>query len=166
MYMPANYWMLEKLMAVLKEEKISGGFLDVGCGRGRIMAVAASNGFNPVTGVDFAEELAASARENIFQIQSFYPDTHFEIYCEDILQYKLQPETKVIFLFNPFNNLVLNPFLQQVNEHLKQFPRSLYIVYMNPQYRTMMADAGFEEIYYLKKLKHLEGAVYIKKVDR
>ena len=71
-YMPASYDLLEAVFNRLKNEKLSH-FIDIGCGKGRTMAVAAYYGFNKVSGIDFSKELCQAAVENLEKVKLKLP---------------------------------------------------------------------------------------------
>ena len=54
-YMPVNYFTIEHLFTHLPKQARQGSLLDIGCGKGRAMCVAASYGFQKVIGIDFAK---------------------------------------------------------------------------------------------------------------
>ena len=64
-YMPASYDMLELVFSALKDQQLQH-FVDLGCGRGRAMAVAAHFGFTKITGIEFSEQLSDQATKNLF----------------------------------------------------------------------------------------------------
>src|SRR5580765_7878987 len=47
-YMPVNYYMVEKMMEDIRKDSPGDVFLDIGCGKGRAMAVAAYHGFKKI----------------------------------------------------------------------------------------------------------------------
>ncbi len=45
---------------------------------------------------------------------------------------------------------------------LKNNPRKIYVVYLNPLYKEMFLSAGFEEEYFVKKMEFLEFCILSK----
>ena len=64
-YQGANYFLLEKVFSYLQNINANKNIVDFGCGKGRVLVVAAYYGFNKITGIDFAKELCDEARKNI-----------------------------------------------------------------------------------------------------
>ena len=64
-YMPVNYFTIEQLFTHLPKQARQGSLLDIGCGKGRAMGVAASFGFQKVIGIDFAKEMIDAAEKNL-----------------------------------------------------------------------------------------------------
>lgn len=163
-YEALNYFVLENLLAnfrnLFPEEK---SLIDVGAGKGRVMVVAAHYGFTKITGVDFAKELCAAAKENISKIEPKFPDTTFTVHCRDILSYPINAGDKVFFLFNPFNEEVLAKFLMNVEDSLLKFPRPVYFIYANPKHGELLLEKKFEIVYRIKKLRLLEGIIAVRR---
>ena len=71
-YMPVSYTLLEEAFKQLNfnkpqttNHKQQTHFLDIGCGKGRALCVAAHQGFKKLTGLDFAKDLCEAAKENL-----------------------------------------------------------------------------------------------------
>jgi hypothetical protein len=159
-YQPVNYYTAEMLMNQLDKNDVKGAFLDIGCGRGRLLAIAASYGFKNIIGIDFSAQLCHEAIGQSYKIEENYPDAAITVECEDARTYEIPNEVSVIFMFNPFDDLVMNDFLTCVRKTLDDYPRKIKILYANPVCRKQLLDAGFSETYHFIKLKWLEGSVF------
>jgi hypothetical protein len=42
---------------------------------------------------------------------------------------------------------------------LKEYPREVYVVYINPIHKEIFMSAGFEQIFHLQKFKYIEGSI-------
>ena len=78
-YMPVNYFTIEQLLAHIPENAKQGTFLDIGCGKGRAICVAAYFGFGNVLGIDFAKEMIDAAEKNLKQTKLFYPQFQYTL---------------------------------------------------------------------------------------
>jgi len=165
-YEALNYFILENLLEnfckLFPQEK---SLIDVGSGKGRVMVAAAHYGFKNIIGVDFAKELCAAAERNINKIKTQFPDTTFNIYCKDILNYAINADDKVFFLFNPFNKEVMEKFLEKIDRSVKEHRRTIYFIYANPQQKEILIQKNYQEIFRIKKLKRLEGMILLKQAD-
>jgi hypothetical protein len=73
------------------------------------------------------------------------------------------PETVgVIFLFNPFDHVIMEEFIAKVEDSLRRKQRPLKILYANPQCKQQWLDAGFEETDSFVKMNFLKGSVLVK----
>jgi SAM-dependent methyltransferase len=158
-YEPLNYWSAEQLMSFLTAADKKQAFLDMGCGKGRLLVVAAHAGFETLYGVDMAPELCEASQQTIATIQDRYPHTDFHIQQADAGNYSIPDEVGVICMFNPFGNPTMKRFIQQVQESLNRQPRSLAILYANPRCKEDWLEAGFKEVNSYSKFGFLEGVV-------
>ena len=165
-YEALNYFILENLLGnfckLFPREK---SLIDVGSGKGRVMVAAAHYGFKNITGVDFAKELCAAAERNINKIKKQFPGTTFKIYCKDILNYAINADDKVFFLFNPFNKEIMEKFLEKIDRSVKEHRRTIYFIYANPQQKEILIQKSYQEIFNIKKLNRLEGVILLKKAE-
>jgi len=153
-YEPVNYYTSEWLFDQLTDT--STGFLDVGCGRGRVLVIAAAYGFNDLTGIDFSQRLCEQARETCTIID---PAKSVNITVADAREYDIPDTIGVIFLFNPFDETVMTGFIQKVKESLVRKERPLKVLYANPQCKSLWLDAGFVETASFVKKTYLKGSI-------
>ena len=160
-YQPVNFYTAERLFANIDSTDLTGAFLDMGCGKGRVIAMAAAYGFKEIIGVDFSAQLCYDATQLCRKIEQKYRGASIVVECDDARDYVIPANVSVIFLFNPFDDLIMQDFLKQVSATLYKHPRRLKILYANPQYKKQWLDAGFKEIDSFQKMKFLEGSVLI-----
>ncbi|MEP7166238.1 MAG: class I SAM-dependent methyltransferase [Ferruginibacter sp.] len=163
-YMPASYDMLEALFAEIKHLSLSH-FLDIGCGKGRVMCVAAHHGFNLVTGIDFSKELCGYAKKNLEMTKKQFPSLSYKVINNDAFYYDIPRDVDCIFLFNPFDEMIMSGVIENIETSLEEFPRDIYILYLNPLHKKQFIENGYVEIFYTKKLKYLEGSILKKTVS-
>jgi SAM-dependent methyltransferase len=159
LYEPVNYYSLTWLFDQLKAADTNTTLLDVGCGRGRVLAVGAAYGFRDVVGIDFSEKLCKQAAGVMEGVKETYPGLSFDITCIDARDYDIPDRVGVIFLFNPFDDLVMESFIDKVFESLYRKERPMKVLYANPQFKQLWLDAGFKETSSFLKKKYLKGSV-------
>lgn len=163
-YEAVNYYMLENLLEnfrkLFPEEKT---LTDVGCGKGRVLVVAAHYGFTHITGIDFAKELCEEANRNVKSIKADFPAVNFKIIWDDVLRTPLTANDKVFFLFNPFDKEIMEKFVEKIERSLKDYPRTIYFIYVNPRHADVLLERNFKVVYQVKKMKLLEGLIAIKR---
>lgn len=159
LYQGANYYLLEKVFDHLQTIEADQNILDFGCGKGRVLAVAANYGFRKITGVEFAKELCQAAKKNIIPVQQNFPGKIFNVIHANAVDYKIEYDTNVFFFFNPFNEVVMLAVVKNILASLKENPREAYVVYINPVHKEIFMSAGFEQIFHLQKLKYIEASV-------
>lgn len=159
-YQGASYYLLENIFIKLKELHAKDGFLDIGCGKGRTMVVASHFGFKNITGIDFAIELCREARQNCEQITQHFPSTYWNVIHNNAADFIPASNIHVILFFNPFNHVIMNKAMGNIVKSLKNKPRKVWIVYINPQHKTTITQNGFKEVYYIKKMPFVEAAIF------
>lgn len=157
-YMPANYLLLEEIFKTLPKEGLSH-FLDIGCGKGRALCVAAHYGFEKVTGIDFSQEFCSNAELNLQHTQIKFPSLQYSIINKDALLLAIPKDADCIFFFNPFDQFVMNHVAKKILASYKNNPRDIYIVYLNPLYKNEFLQLGFKEVFNTCKLKYLEAVI-------
>lgn len=158
-YQGANYFLLEKAFEYLQRINANNTIVDFGCGKGRALVVAACYGFRKIIGIDFAKALCLSAEQNIAKVQSYFPSTSFIVICDDVINYVIKEDENVFFFFNPFDEVIMLHVVKKILKSLKENPRHVHIVYLNPVHKEIFLSAGFEEEYYLKKMEYLELSI-------
>ena len=158
-YQACNYYVVEKGFDYLQRINENKNITDFGCGKGRILVVAAHYGFKNITEIDFANSLCRLAEKNIERNHALFPSTKFEVLCMDATDYKIQKEQTVFFFFNPFDDVVMLAVVKNILASFKENPRKIYAIYANPVHKEIFLSAGFEEEYYLKKLEYLELSI-------
>jgi 2-polyprenyl-3-methyl-5-hydroxy-6-metoxy-1,4-benzoquinol methylase len=161
-YQGTNYFLIERAFDFLESENANFHLVDFGCGKGRIMVVAAYYDFKKITGIDFSQTLCNEAEINIEKIKPFFPSVDFEIICDDAVNYSIKDEDNVFFFFNPFDEVVMLKVVKNILSSLKKSCRKIYIIYINPLHKEIFLSAGFEEEYYFKKMEYLEFVVLSK----
>jgi SAM-dependent methyltransferase len=160
-YQGANYYLLEKVFDHLQTIEANQNILDFGCGKGRVLAVAAYYGFLKLTGIEFAKELCEAARRNIIPVQQKFPEEIFNVIHANAIDHKIENDTNVFFFFNPFDEVVMLSVVKNILLSLKENPREAYVAYINPVHKEIFMSAGFEQIYHLQKLKYIEASIFM-----
>lgn len=160
-YMPAIYSILEWVFAQINPKNIHH-LVDIGCGKGRVLCVAATLGCKKVTGIDFSEKLCLDALLNLSKIKKSVPDVEANVGYQDAFSYKIPKDADCIFLFNPFDELLMISVVENILQSYSLNKRAIYIIYANPIHKKAFTEAGFREKFYLKKMQFLEVSILIK----
>jgi 16S rRNA G966 N2-methylase RsmD len=160
-YMPAPYDMLQYFFEQIKINSFKH-FLDIGCGKGRAMCVAASYGIKKISGIEFSKALFTTAEKNCLGTKKYFPKTKFKLYHNDAFYFKIEKEVDCIFMFNPFDAVIMSGVLENIEISLAKHPRKITIVYFNPIDKKMLLQYGYSEVLHYKKRKYLEAVVLVK----
>jgi SAM-dependent methyltransferase len=117
-------------------------FVDLGCGKGKVLLVAAEKGIAKIRGVEFAHELCEVARANwaAYEARKRPPCT-VEVIENDAAAYRFQRDEQLFFLFNPFDEIVLDRVLVNLSLSIAQRPRRAYVAvaHLSERYRRVFA---------------------------
>ena len=162
-YMPVSYDLLEEIFnhiclsgSVTPKQFTGLHFVDIGCGKGRAVCVAAHYGFKKVTGIDFSKSLCEKAKNNLASTKSKIADFAYTIINNDAFYFEIPEDADYIFLFNPFDEIIMSGVVNNILASLQAFPRKLTIIYVNPLHKNLFSKAGFKEIWHHKKMQYLE----------
>lgn len=162
-YMPVNYFTIEHVLAHLPENAKHGTFLDIGCGKGRALCVAAAYGFTKLYGIDFAKQLIEQAEKNLSLTKKSFPSIQYELSWSDISTLEISKDVSTVFLFNPFDEVLMKNIIRKINSSLQQYPRELYVLYCSPRHEELFFADGYDVLYRIKKYNFLEGTILSKK---
>jgi len=109
----------------------SDGLLDIGCGVGRVICVAAQYPLYRVVGIDIDERCCALAERNVHNLRSC--TIRPEVICMDASVYKVPDDITIIFFYNSFRGDQLRSMLGNVIESYDRAPRRIRLIYANPR---------------------------------
>ena len=154
-YMPVVYAVIEKVFLQINISKINH-LLDIGCGKGRAICVAAAKGCKQVSGIDISKALCMDALQNLTVIQQQHPALLAKVILKDAFQYEIPQDVDCIFLFNPFDEFLMEGVVKNIKKSIALHPRKMTVIYANPIYKSLFTDTGFKETFYYKSMKYIE----------
>lgn len=131
---------LRALIRVARHAGAPSAFIDIGAGKGKA-CIYASRHFLRVIGVEYSSELVTVARAN----QQHAGRTNIQFILADATHYDIPDETSMIFLFNPFDSVVLSRFIARNHTRIKK--HGSLIAYANDMQRETLVEFGFECIF-------------------
>jgi len=162
-YMPVNYFTIEHVLDHIPENAKQGTFLDIGCGKGRALCVAAAYGFTKLYGIDFAKQLIKQADQNLAATKKRFSSLRYQLSWSDISALEIGKDVSTVFLFNPFDEVLMKNIIHKINSSLQQYPRELYVLYCSPRHEELFFADGYDVLYRIKKYHFLEGIILTKK---
>lgn len=87
-------------------------FVDLGCGKGRILIIAAQFGFTRLIGVEYNSALAETARQNLLTTE-----TKAIVINQDAARFKFPPTDTIVFMHNPFVGSVMQSVIDNMANH-------------------------------------------------
>jgi SAM-dependent methyltransferase len=118
-------------------------FLDLGCGKGKPLMVAASYPFRRLIGVDISPACVQAARRNLARYGPEKIDpARVELRVGDAQDVVFPEEPLVVYLYNPFPAAVLERVMDRLEASLRARPRRAAIVYVNPHALGAVTRSG------------------------
>lgn len=157
-YQPIDATHFREALSALDIRYEDYAFIDLGCGKGRALLLAAEFPFRRLAGVEFDPDLAATAEANLAR----YPATkdragEIEVLCEDAAAYPLPAGPLLVYMYNPFEMPVMERVVANVRRALELEPRELVVAYFTP----LCAQAWDESGVLHRVAGSIDPAVYV-----
>ena len=151
LYVPLAYGQARSVLRRLRitEDDV---IVDIGCGLGRVVCLAARSRASGVIGIECDETLSLGARANVEGLRG--RKSPVQIVTGDAVISDFSKAT-VIILFNPFGPTSMNAVLRNIGSTLEDNPRHVRFAYVNPT-----AGAEFESSTWLKSVGRFQSARY------
>jgi len=145
-YQASNYYILRKLLNSLKMDFSSSVLVDFGSGKGRVLLVALEYGFKRLIGVEISQVLCNIFEDNLRIYRgnkNKYKGTEVEIINMDASKYQIPYDADIFCFYNPFGRDIFEKVIENINESLKLHKRSIYILYIKPDFKDVLETKGF-----------------------
>lgn len=130
-------------------------FIDLGCGKGRVLAAAGAFPFARVTGIEIAPGLARIAEHNLDRLRAAGAvPAGSRIVEGDATRPALSPGA-VLFLYNPFGADLVGQLVDHLERHLaKAAGGKLWVVCYNPVHAAVFDASPALRRYYAERLPY------------
>jgi SAM-dependent methyltransferase len=118
----ARWW-----LAALPGDVQAFTFIDMGSGKGRVLALAAEHGYGRVVGVEFVEELHDVAVENARALAR--RNLRIEPELGDAGVFEFPDDPLVVHFNNPFHDPVMERVIANLTSSYERLPRPIVVVY-------------------------------------
>lgn len=112
-------------------------FLDLGCGKGRVICRVGKEPIKKSVGVEFRDDLVEIANDNAAQLKG--RQTQVEVVCGDACDYDFTDVT-VVFMYEPFGWKTLRRVLANIEESLRSNPRSVRVLFSRTERFGVVLD--------------------------
>ncbi|MGI4755626.1 MAG: class I SAM-dependent methyltransferase [Janthinobacterium lividum] len=135
-------------------------FVDIGAGKGRAMLLAAELPFRRILGVELHPGLAAAARSNIDLWQAKNDGPPMRLEESDVMQLRIPAGPCLMFLFNPFDIILMDRLLTRWTHQFRNRPGHLDVLYVNDEQRRLLQDvhSNYQELW--------RGRIHLSHEDR
>ncbi|MGA8743604.1 MAG: methyltransferase domain-containing protein [Terracidiphilus sp.] len=118
---------LRPALAALPIRHDEFSFIDLGCGKGRALFVAAELPFRHVFGVEIVVELASAAKANV-SLSPLWKE-RISVANQDATRFAFPDGPIVLYFYNPFSERVLRRVLANLERELRRSPRAILLVF-------------------------------------
>jgi len=143
-YEPYSNYLFYELLIKFSELNLNmpDYFIDIGCGKGKQCIYALKYfHFKKAIGIDFSPDLIAIAKNNSEKLEL----KNVDFLHADASNWYIGNEKSIVFLYNPFNEIILEKFL--VNNISHFIRNKSYVCYANDVHRSVLLKLKFNTIY-------------------
>jgi len=116
--------------------------VDFGCGKGRVLLLAVLRGIRTAVGIEFSPELCEIARNNVRIVEKATGSRlDIAVIEGDVTHYEIEDDQNVFFLFNPFDDVVLEAVVKNIQKSLQRKSRQIAIIYYNPVHSHILDNS-------------------------
>jgi SAM-dependent methyltransferase len=138
-YFPTLRAPFQRIMQALAVSPEETTFVDLGCGKGRVLMMASDLPFHRIVGVELSPALLEVARRNLDIYRSPAQRCHaFELACVDAARWQPPDEPLVVYLFQPFPAHTMAAVMSTLRSH----PHETTIAYVNPLFHQQVVEGG------------------------
>jgi SAM-dependent methyltransferase len=164
-YQPSSWVNLIGLVRMLRAMDIDRHdvFLDLGCGKGQVVFVAAYFPFGHVIGLDLSEQLISIARHNLDPGRHRFRCPEIDLVVGDAADYPIPTDVNVCYLYHPFPRPVMERVMARLDASWDAHPRDIRLFYLEAADADLLAAHGFRETRRIRRLRQyvrgrLDGA--------
>lgn len=140
-YATAPYAALHAILAHLKLRP-DDVFVDLGCGKGRVVCCAARLAVREVIGVDMSSDLLTIAQANVRRLRGKRSSTRLVLAKAEEFNY---PEVTAVYLFNPFGARTLSAVLSNFERATHERGTAIKVAYFNPVHESVLRQQSWLE---------------------
>jgi SAM-dependent methyltransferase len=131
------------LQAIIHRSEVTPAdvFVDLGCGKGRVLFLATRYRFKRIIGVDLSPAMVETARRNLSRT------SRVQVEMANAAEWFVPDDVTFAFLYNPFPNPIFERVIENLLESLRRRPRTLRVIYRRPyRMHSFLLEQGFTHI--------------------
>ena len=138
-YTPLPYHIISRILTRLELER-SDIFVDIGCGKGRVVCCACRLPVRRVVGIEVNQDLLKQADSNVAHMRG--PKASFEPIPLPAEAYDY-PDATAIYLYNPFDRPIMDQVFQKLTQSYLRNPRRIRVAYANCVHEEPLRQTGW-----------------------
>ena len=105
-------------------------FVDIGCGKGKVLLSAMVLPFRRIVGVEFSSYLCRVAEQNLASARFFNRKcSSITVVCADAVQYPIPEDPTIFFFANPFSYDIMELVLDNIVSSYLKSPRRIFLMF-------------------------------------
>ncbi len=137
---PTAYHVLRKVLAAVPLQP-DDCFMDIGCGRGRVLCLAALQPIARAAGVEITPQHAAAAQRNLEHLRGRKASA-YGVITGSAADFDCSGGT-VFYLYNPFSGALFEQVAGNIHAAAKRGGRPIRLVYVNPVCRDVLEASSW-----------------------
>ncbi len=130
-YDPTPWRVLSRSLRVAELRAENFIFVDVGCGKGRVLLSALALPFKRIIGIELSPTFCRIAQQNITNARFISRRcAAVEIICSDATKYRIPGRPMIMFFFNPFPFEIMEIVLSNIVNSYTQETRAIYLIFV------------------------------------
>jgi SAM-dependent methyltransferase len=144
-YHASNFLQVVRALRFVRRKYPADVFVDLGCGAGRVLVLASCIGYQSVIGVDIDSSLLTCASANVDSFRRrFRNKSQVQLHNVSAGRFEIPTQNSTIFLFNPFDPIVMEQFLDFNRERMQAV--QVTFVCINPRVGEVLEKFGFQMV--------------------
>jgi len=142
-YRPTPRPVFFRMLRRLDVDYSSFVFIDFGCGKGKVLFLAAELPFTRIVGIELSSKLFRVAENNLRNYLGPRTCNAVQLVCMDASEYEIPEGRAIYYFYNPFTAEVMRKVLENIRRSLAATPRETYVVYFNHVLKDVLDESGF-----------------------
>ncbi len=139
---PFDHSSVDRVFSEISALPCEKSFLDIGCGKGQMLVMAAMVEMDRISGIEFNADISEVAVNNMKSLQ-----IEADVITGDATEYINLDDYSIFFLYNPFGEESLRKVVLNIRDSINRRPRSTFLVYGNPFYHDAVMKSGNVVLY-------------------
>jgi SAM-dependent methyltransferase len=154
-YQAANWLNVILLVRMLRGIRVTSDdvFIDIGCGKGQAVFVAAHFPFDRVVGVDLSADLISIARRNLDPSRHRFACPRIDLVAADAAAFTFPSDVNTCFLYNPFPRPIMERVVANIETSLSAHPRRMRVFYLNAVDGDLLVAHGYRQVRRIRQLR-------------
>jgi predicted RNA methylase len=138
-YLPSPERVTRWMLRTVRIDHRSYSFVDLGCGKGRVLLVASTYPFQRVIGVEISQGLSLIARDNVARFPTRRRRSEIEVHTTDAATMDFPRTNLLVHMYHPFGSELTRAVLQRLEASMREAPREVRVAYL-------LYDSAAEEV--------------------